>query len=105
MSTIVKCVSSCLRTLCWTADIITLQETWFLPHDLLFLETIDEAFAFTGKSAVDTSQGILLGRPFSAVALLWRKFAFPRVSVLKSHSLEAVKTHLDSGKSMLAVNV
>lgn len=74
---------ACLKSLCRNSDIIALQETWLLPHDIDFLGSIDNDFAFTGKSAVDTSQGILRGRPYGGVTLLWRKTAFPRVSVVE----------------------
>lgn len=66
----------CVRKLCHRGDIIALQETWLLPHDISSLGDIDENFAFTGVSAVDTSAGILRGRPHGGVALLWRKLGF-----------------------------
>lgn len=43
-----------VRELCDIADIIALQETWLLPHDLPFLDSIHADFASTGTSAVDT---------------------------------------------------
>ena len=72
----------CVRKLCSTADIIALQETWLFPHDLDYLNTIDNQFSSTGKSAIDTSTGILRGRPYGGVAILWRKSAFPSVAVV-----------------------
>ncbi|KAF9806914.1 hypothetical protein SFRURICE_000977 [Spodoptera frugiperda] len=38
-----------------SADIVALQETWLMPHDLPLLGTIDPDFGHTGTSAVDTS--------------------------------------------------
>lgn len=55
----VKRSMNCVRSLCKSADIIALQETWLLPHELSYLEDIDPDFSYTGKSSVDTSQGIL----------------------------------------------
>lgn len=52
-----------IRRVCREADIIALQETWLLPHDIPALGNIDPDFGFSGKSAVDTSAGILRGRP------------------------------------------
>ncbi|KAJ2943035.1 hypothetical protein O0L34_g15228 [Tuta absoluta] len=66
----------CVRRLCQAADVVALQETWLLPHDIGYLGNIDNAFAFTGTSAVDTSAGVLRGRSYGGVALLWRKSAF-----------------------------
>ncbi|KAI5631200.1 hypothetical protein NE865_16086 [Phthorimaea operculella] len=65
-----------VRELCKTADVIALQETWLLPHDIPILDTIDSDFAYTGNSAVDLSAGPLIGRPYGGVALLWRKNVF-----------------------------
>ncbi|CAH2055934.1 unnamed protein product, partial [Iphiclides podalirius] len=71
-----------VRSLCRSADVVALQETWLLPHDLPLLNTIDEDFGCTGTSAVDTTTGPLKGRPYGGVALLWRKSAFESVSVV-----------------------
>lgn len=96
----------CIRSLCQEADLIALQETWLLPHDLSFLGTIDDNFAFTGTSAVDTSVGVLRGRPYGGVALLWRKTAFPAVTVINCTSvrLAAVKISL-SDRSFVVFSV
>lgn len=37
-------------------------------------------------SAVDTQAGLLRGRPYGGTALLWRKSAFPSVSVLQCNN-------------------
>lgn len=71
-----------VRSLCRTCDIVCLQETWLLPDDIPFISTIDNGFGYTGKSAVNTSAGILRGRPYGGVAILWRHSIFPNVSVL-----------------------
>lgn len=59
-----------------------LQETWLLNHDVPLLGTVSSEFEYTGKSAVDTSAGILRGRPYGGVAILWRKGIFDTVSVV-----------------------
>ncbi|KAJ8714408.1 hypothetical protein PYW07_002633 [Mythimna separata] len=53
-----------------------------MPHDLPFLDTIHADFGSTCTSAVDTTAGLLRGRPYGGVALLWRKSAFQNVSVI-----------------------
>lgn len=85
-----------VRRICKTADIVALQETWLLPHDIPVLATVDEQFEYTGKSAVDTSAEILVGRPYGGVALLWRKGIFQSVSLVqcKSARLTAIKASL-----------
>lgn len=71
-----------VRRLCSSADIIALQETWLLPGELSYLAEVHSDFGSTGTSAVDTTVGILKGRPFGGVALLWRKALSPCVSVI-----------------------
>lgn len=97
----------CIRRLCKEADIIALQETWLLPHDLPYLGTIDNNFAFTGTSAVDTSMGVLRGRPYGGVAILWRKNAFPCVTVVPCASvrLAAIKVVHRERQSTLIISV
>lgn len=82
-----------VKSLCRTADFVCLQETWLMPHDIPFLGTIDSDFAFTGKSAVDTSKGLLRGRPYGGVAILWRKSVFRNVTVVDCNSdrISAIK--------------
>ncbi|KAL0850724.1 hypothetical protein ABMA28_006666 [Loxostege sticticalis] len=96
----------CIRRLCDTADIVALQETWLLPHDISFLGTIDDNFAYTGVSAVDTSAGVLRGRPYGGVAILWRKSLLTSVSVIKCSSvrLAAIKI-VHKERSLLVVSV
>lgn len=68
----------CVRKLSRVADVIALQEIWLLPHDLVYLGSIDDSFALMATSAVDAYVGILRGRPYGSVALLWRKDVLPR---------------------------
>ncbi|KAG7295745.1 hypothetical protein JYU34_020793 [Plutella xylostella] len=83
----------CVRSLCSTADIVALQETWLLPHDIPFLGTVDTNFGYVGTSAVDTASGVLRGRPHGGVALLWRKNVFKSVEILKCNNprISAIK--------------
>ena len=78
-----------VRALCQLADVVALQETWLLPHDLPLLSTIDDGFGSTGTSAVDTAAGLLSGRPYGGVALLWRKSVFEKVSVIECDNVRS----------------
>ncbi|CAH2216034.1 jg25937, partial [Pararge aegeria aegeria] len=82
----VKRSSDGIREFCKTADIVALQETWLLPDELSFLETLSDDFSSTGVSAVDTAAGMLRGRPYGGVALLWRRSAFQNVSIVQCHN-------------------
>ncbi|XP_059058845.1 uncharacterized protein LOC131852221 [Achroia grisella] len=85
------------------------DETWLLPHELAVLGTVDNNFGYFGKSAVDMSQiikGILRGRPFGGVALLWRKSIFTSVSVIPclSDRIAAIKITV-SERTMLFFSI
>lgn len=82
----VKRCASFVRQLCIQADIIALQETWLLPHDLPFMQTIHSDFGCAAKSSVDTSKGVLRGRPYGGVALLWNKSKLSRVTIVECQS-------------------
>lgn len=72
-----------IRKLCKTSDMIALQESWLYPDEISFLNEIDGNFSCTGTSAVDTTAGVLRGRPHGGVALLWRNSVFQNVSVIQ----------------------
>lgn len=95
-----------VKTLCRRSDVIALQETWLFPHDLPILGSIDDNFGSTGKSAIDTSAGVVRGRPYGGVALLWRKSAFSSVSVIACNSdrLTAIRAEV-SDRSFLIFSV
>ncbi|KAI5634543.1 endonuclease/Exonuclease/phosphatase family domain-containing protein [Phthorimaea operculella] len=79
-----------VHDLCQQYDIITLQELWLIPEELDFLQTIHPDFAYHGVSAVDTSAGVLVGRPYGGVAILWRKSLFTSVTPIDTGSTRVV---------------
>ena len=60
-------------SLCSEFDIIFIQETWLAKFELDILNTIHGDFFGYGISAFDSSAGLLRGRPFGGLAVLWRK--------------------------------
>lgn len=96
----------CIRDLCRTADIIALQETWLLPHDLNFVHSIDKDFACAAISSVDVSSGVLRGRPYGGLAIMWRKTRFSDVSVINctTDRVMAIQIKLNL-RSLLIFNV
>lgn len=96
----------CINNLCSMADIVAIQETWLLSHDIPWLGDIHEEFSYTGKSAVDTSKGILKGRPYGGVGILWRKSVFNVVNLVpcKSDRLIAIKITL-ANKEILIFSI
>jgi exonuclease III len=95
-----------IRELCKACDVIALQETWLLPSDLSYLDSIHEDFSYTGTSAVDTTTGMLYGRPYGGVAILWRRNLFPYVEVVQCFNprISAIKIVLQKS-SILVVSV
>ncbi|CAK1584651.1 unnamed protein product [Parnassius mnemosyne] len=71
-----------VRFLCQSASVIALQETWLFGHDIQFLSGIDKRFGSTGTSAMDSAAGMVSGRPYGGVGLLWNKSVFQNVSVM-----------------------
>ncbi|XP_060810226.1 uncharacterized protein LOC132904315 [Amyelois transitella] len=50
------------------------------------LSTISSDFGSTGVSAMDTARGMLRGRPYGGVALLWRRSVFQSVEVIECNN-------------------
>uniref|UniRef100_A0A2H1VTG3 SFRICE_000661 n=1 Tax=Spodoptera frugiperda TaxID=7108 RepID=A0A2H1VTG3_SPOFR len=58
------------------------KETWLLSHEISYLNSISDDFNCTGTSAVDSTAGMLRGRPYGGVALLWRRSIYTNVTVI-----------------------
>ena len=72
---------SYVKKLCGENDIIFVQEHWLLKSQLYMFDNIDENFNFFGQSSMDEviERGMLKGRPFGGVGVLWRKELAPIV--------------------------
>jgi len=68
-----------IRQLCDQSDIVLLQEHWLLPNELDYLSNIHPDFLSHATSAVDLSQGLLVGRPYGGTAVLYRKRLMPSI--------------------------
>ena len=62
-----------IAQLCATHDVVFIQETWLSKFELHMLNSIHRDFLGLGVSALDSSSGLLTGRPFGGIAILWRK--------------------------------
>ena len=62
-----------IKTLCDSHDIILLQETMLMPHDLHKVKKVHKDFYGDAISAVNDEEGIHIGRPPGGLAILWRK--------------------------------
>ena len=70
--------------MCNIFDIILIQEHWLLPNEISMLSNIDPNFISVGQSAVDTSNNILIGRPYGGTAIIYNKLLCPYVSFVAS---------------------
>ncbi|XP_049866364.1 uncharacterized protein LOC126372623 [Pectinophora gossypiella] len=87
-----------VRDLCGVADVVAVQETWLMPHDLGLVDTIDINFGSVSRSAMDTSKGVIRGRPYGGTALLWRRSKFPNVSIVDCGHDRIVAIHVKNGR-------
>lgn len=73
-----------LKCLCNRYDIILVQEHWLLSSELHKLDTVCSDFMSFKLSSMDSkaSNGILTGRPFGGVAIMWRKSLSNNVALL-----------------------
>ena len=64
-----------LQTLCDNHEIILLQEHWLHSHELFRLSELFSDFNSYGISAMNDklAAGILVGRPYGGVAIMWKK--------------------------------
>ena len=54
-----------------SSDIVALQETWLLPHEVALPETLSADFQSFSSSFVNVEDGLLRGRPFGGLSFLW----------------------------------
>ena len=62
-----------LNTLTRNAHIVFLQETWLLPNELSVLDNINPTYNYFSLSSVDVESGVLVGRPYGGISVLWEK--------------------------------
>ena len=94
-----------VRQLCDTHDIIFLQETWLTNDELSLLKCLHADFYADGVSAMDTTSGILIGRPFGGIGILWRKSIGACIQVHKYNN-RVMGIEFDNGsRKLLAVNI
>lgn len=101
----VKTSMSDVKHLCDNSDICFLQETWLRDDELNLLNSINRNFIGRGTSAMNTDGGIISGRPFGGVAILWRKNLELNVNVKRFQDPRFIGIELTINKStILLVN-
>ena len=64
---------------CDVSDIVFLQEHWLFPEELPLLNNVHRDFTGFGSSSIDPSAGVVMGRPFGGVGVLWKNALAPYV--------------------------
>ena len=94
-----------IRDLCDRADIIFLQETWCMPHELGAFDTVNADFYSFSVSAVNDSE-ILIGRPHGGLSILWRKSLGSMCRIVTFDDARILGLRLASqGREFLVLNV
>ena len=96
---LVKCVNE--------FDIIFLQETWLMESELTLLSEISTNHYAVGISSMDTTNGVITGRPYGGIGILWHKSIGPSCTVIrypKEPRLMAVEVRAN-GQKVLFINV
>ena len=94
------------RHLCSGNEIIALQETWLLPHDLPLCDTIHPDFCAFATSSVDVGAGVVRGRPYGGLAFLYRRSVEPLVTPISFEEDRVLGLMFkDDNRSILFLNV
>ena len=71
-----------INTLCAANDVICLQEHWLNSDELDYLNDVHTDYSGIGVTPMDTGGGMLTGRPYGGVAIIWNKYLDRYVQVV-----------------------
>ena len=88
------------------SNIIFLQETWLLPNELGILNGINSDFNSFSISSVDLESGVLVGRPYGGLSVMWNKCLSPvcQVVTFDDNRILGITITIDAAKYLL-INV
>ena len=92
-----------ISKLCNVSDIVFIQEHWLFPSDLPILNNIHHEFMSYGISSIDPSDGLLLGRPYGGVAVMWKNKLASHVKPISydDDRIVGLECHLNGIKVLL----
>ena len=93
---------SILNDLCLMSDVIFLQETWLMPHDL----NVFDGFSFIPFSISVVDSGELLNcRPYGELSNLWRKSTDNMCRVINFDDARLLGLQISNGdRQFFAIN-
>ena len=71
-----------IRELCEISHIVCIQKHWLYGEDLKNFHSMHKDYTGTGVSPINPDSGILKGRPFGEVSIMWRKSLDSMITVL-----------------------
>ena len=93
-----------VQNICMISDIVFLQEHWLPTQELDYLNNVSTSFCSISSSPVDLSEGILVGRPYGGLAILFKKSLASNIKVIESTSKRLLMVEIvnnDSSKILL----
>jgi exonuclease III len=94
-----------VKELLMNCDILLLQETWLFESESVLLGQLNKDFYYKGISAMDTEAGIITGRPYGGLGLLWRKSLSLKCSPLLYNDTRLLGIELTCcNKKLLLIN-
>ena len=96
-----------VKFLCGVSDIVFLQETWLTPNEIGVLHSIHPDFNAIGTSAMSEAvqQGMICGRPYGGLGILWRKSLSVKPVFYDDPRLLAVELNCVNSCTVLLLNV
>ncbi len=77
---------------------------WLLPYKPLLLKRIHPAFNDDGISAIDTESGLLIGRTYGGLVVLWKKLLNIDMNIIKyEDDRRLIGIHIKSTKHHLSL--
>ena len=75
-------------------------------EELPMLKSVKADFYADGVTAMDTSSGLILGRPFGGIAILWRKSIVDCIQIHKYNDSRVMAIEYNNGnRKLLAFNI
>ena len=95
-----------VQKLCDKNDIVMLQEHWLPKQDLSFLNSIHNDFIAYSSSPVDLTKGLLVGRPYGGLSVLFNKKLASRLKLVDDNNerLLFVELNTEDNCRILLVN-
>ena len=87
-------------------EILALQETWLMPNEFHLLSVLHDNLDSYSLSAMDISEGLIVGRPFGGISFIWKmeKSKFITMKTYDDSRVLGLSLSFDA-KSILVLNV